>query len=506
MTIYSIPALIAAILCFLLALIVFVGARRDRLNVAFVLFVAGMGVFSLDSWMTRQVETVEQYRTWFTIGLFSHVFVYGSLVYYVLVLTGFIDDMRHRVLGVSARVYVIACCVIFPVILVAFHVPGLVIEGFEDLGELGFDIISTPLIYVVVLVQLASIGWLFACLASAASAAAGGSPRRRFIRRNLFGLAVLYLTAIVFGIVLPALGHNWATILMELAQMVAAGMFYAAILRFQLDRYEALNLELEQKVKQRTRHLEQAQARLVQQEKLASLGDLAAGIVHEVNSPLGAAAGAVDLQGKALDRLTRAVEEAESLGALREDRGFQRARATLRQSQQTAEEAGRRIGALMQSLERFVHLDEATRKPTDLHEGLENTLTLLSRELGTRIEVERRYGELPPVPCSPGEINQVLMHLIRNAVAAIEGEGTITIRTAAEDGHAVVAIADTGAGISAERQARLFDFNFATSERRVKLGMGLVTCAQIVEHHGGEIEVQSAVGEGSTFTVRLPLD
>ena len=164
-----------------------------------------------------------------------------------------------------------------------------------------------------------------------------------------------------------------------------------------------------------------------------------------------------------------------------------------------------RIVEIVRSLRNFARLDEAEKKQVDIHEGIESTLTLLHHELKQRVDVVRDYGELPEIECYPNQLNQVLMNLLTNALQAIEGPGTITIRTRCAGERVEVAISDTGSGISEEARQRIFDPGFTTKGVGVGTGLGLSIAYRIVQKHAGELRVESEVGAGSTFTVSLPL-
>ena len=150
-------------------------------------------------------------------------------------------------------------------------------------------------------------------------------------------------------------------------------------------------------------------------------------------------------------------------------------------------------------------MDEATFQQTDIHEGLESTLTLIEHGLKEQINVVKEYGDIPHVTCYPGELNQVFINLLTNAVQAIRGKGIITIRTFVEDEKVYIQISDTGIGISSERMQNLFEPSFSHKDTRVKAGMGLFISYNIMQKHQGEIKVESEVGKGSTFTVILPV-
>ena len=160
---------------------------------------------------------------------------------------------------------------------------------------------------------------------------------------------------------------------------------------------------------------------------------------------------------------------------------------------------------IVQSLRNFARLDEAERKSADLLEGLESTLTLLHHELKNRIDVVRDYEAIPEIVCSPNQLNQVFMNVLVNAAHAIDGRGTITIRTRYRDGEVAISFTDTGRGIPAAVLPRIFDPGFTTKGVGVGSGLGLAICYRIVKEHGGRIEVTSEPEKGTTFTVILPV-
>jgi len=165
-----------------------------------------------------------------------------------------------------------------------------------------------------------------------------------------------------------------------------------------------------------------------------------------------------------------------------------------------------RIRDIVQNLRLFSRLDEAEIKQVDLHEGIDSTIRLLSRYYSSsRVSLRRNYGDLPPISCYAGQLNQVWMNLLVNAAQAVGDQGDVSISTRLEDAWVVVTITDTGCGIPADQIHRIFDPFFTTKPVGEGTGLGLATSYGIIERHGGTITVESHVGAGTTFTIRVPI-
>ena len=252
---------------------------------------------------------------------------------------------------------------------------------------------------------------------------------------------------------------------------------------------------LEQKVEERTAALREAQAQLVQSEKMAALGNLVAGVAHEINTPLGAVTSGVDLVGRTLQKTRGAVTDADAL------RAFDRAARVV----EVGRDACKRIAEIVKGLRTFSRLDEAERKPANLEEGLDATIALMAHLAKGRVTVRREYGGLPEVTCHGSQMNQVFLNLLVNAAQAIDGPGEIVVRTRRDGDGVVIEVADTGRGIAPEHLSRIFDPGFTTKGVGVGTGLGLAICYRIVAEHRGRIEVDPRPGEGTTFRVVVPL-
>ncbi len=267
------------------------------------------------------------------------------------------------------------------------------------------------------------------------------------------------------------------------------------------------------------RELQETQTQLIQSEKMAGLGQLVAGVAHELNNPISF----VYANMKELQEYTSAITELlEALKTGSDEPGFS-AQLTKKLAELDRKhdlaflqkdidhliaeslEGSRRVKEVVQNLRNFSRLDEAELKAVDLHEGLDSTLMLLNTELRNRITVHKNYGDLPKVLCNPGQINQVFMNLLVNAVQAIEEKGDIWMTTRAADDHVEIEIRDSGKGIPPEIQNRIFDPFFTTKPVGKGTGLGLSVSYSIIKKHNGEILVESSPDKGTIFTIILPL-
>jgi signal transduction histidine kinase len=272
-------------------------------------------------------------------------------------------------------------------------------------------------------------------------------------------------------------------------------------LRDKLRSTEEVNLDLEREVQRRTadlakknkeladalEKLTRAQSSLVRAEKMASIGQLVAGIAHEINNPVNAIANTV---GPLKDALEEGAPEPEDLQHM------------IRVIQNGA----RRTKEIVQALHNYSRTDDERLVEFDLNRGLDDSLELLRHHLKGAIEVDRNYGEVGRIRGHAGQLNQVFMNLLTNAAQALAGrEGAkIDVVTKRQGEHIVIEVGDNGPGIPEEILPKIFDPFFTTKEVGQGSGLGLSIVHGIVERHGGTIEVESALGKGTTFTVTLP--
>jgi signal transduction histidine kinase len=262
------------------------------------------------------------------------------------------------------------------------------------------------------------------------------------------------------------------------------------------------NRDLEDAMKQ----LRDAQQQLVMREKMASLGNLVAGVAHEINNPVGAVMSAADTSARSIEMLCKSLENSADLNELKDNKRFQTAIEILKNNAAVTVTASERIAEIVRSLRNFARLDEAEFQRADIHDGMDSTLTLLRHRLKTRIEVNKQYGDLPRIQCYPNQLNQVFMNVLSNAEQAIAGQGQITIETAREGDAVVVRIRDTGKGIARDKVGHIFDPGFTTKGVGVGTGLGLSISYNIIQKHHGRITADSDQGRGTTITITLPIE
>ena len=313
-------------------------------------------------------------------------------------------------------------------------------------------------------------------------------------------------------------------VVMELALQCGdnEGVARSVVTFYDVSTRSARQLELQQRhdeLQSTYRRLAGAQEQLLQSEKMASIGQLAAGVAHEINNPIGYVHSNLGTLQEYLGALFALIEcheaalQSDDPIAHREDVRARRERldidfilGDLPKLLEESREGIERVTKIVQDLKDFSYAgrDEAMR-PSDLHKGLESTLNIVWNDLKYKVRLEKHYGELPLVECHPSEVNQVLMNLLINAGQSIDNRGSITIATGAENGEAWINIADTGCGIAPEALQRIFEPFYTTKPIGRGTGLGLAITYSIIAKHHGRIEVSSQPGAGSAFRVVLPV-
>ena len=277
---------------------------------------------------------------------------------------------------------------------------------------------------------------------------------------------------------------------------------------------------LEQKVKQ----LKDAQGQLVQSEKLASIGQLAAGVAHEINNPVGFISNNMELLAQYVSEYTKILRMVEGLKKSVGEADIEKAKAIIEDINQFEQEIQldhvindtdnllkhnqrgiERIQKIVMDLRTFAREGNDTMELVKIEEVIDSIVSIVHNELKYKAELKKNYGETPLVKCNTQRLGQVFINLLVNATHAIEEKGTIEIKTYQQDKYLCIDVSDTGKGIPPENLKKIFDAFFTTKPVGQGTGLGLSVSYEIVKKHGGDIKVQSKVGKGTTFTVRLPL-
>jgi signal transduction histidine kinase len=262
-----------------------------------------------------------------------------------------------------------------------------------------------------------------------------------------------------------------------------------------------------------------AQEQLLRSEKMASIGQLAAGVAHEINNPIGYISSNVGTLKKYVDDLFDLIEAYEStirpdseksivsyINKVKQEIDIDYLQQDLRDLIAESEEGIVRVKRIVQDLKDFSHVEEVEWEEADLHQGIDSTLNIVRNEIKYKAEIVKEYGEIPDVECIISQLNQVFMNLLVNASQAIsEGSnGVICIRTYVEDGGVAIEIEDSGSGMPKEMLNKIFDPFFTTKPIGKGTGLGLSLSYAIINKHGGKISVTSEEGKGSLFKLWLP--
>jgi len=303
-------------------------------------------------------------------------------------------------------------------------------------------------------------------------------------------------------------------VIVDLISVVLENMSLHKESQGKICQLENINAEM----KAMNHELESAKSQLLQSEKLASIGQLAAGVAHEINNPVGFINSNLGSLGRYLEDLFRLLDtyekevakmgsesELQAIVQLKNEIDMEYLRDDIAELMAESQEGVSRVKQIVQDLKDFSHVNESDWQHADIHSGIDSTLNVARNEIKYKAEVIKEYGSIPQIECMPSQLNQVFMNLIVNAAHAIKDKGLITIRSGEAADKIWVSVEDNGQGMSDEVKGHIFEPFYTTKDVGKGTGLGLSLSYGIIEKHGGSIEVESECGVGTCFTVWLPV-
>lgn len=302
----------------------------------------------------------------------------------------------------------------------------------------------------------------------------------------------------------------------DIGQLGAAFNIMSRVIAERIQELEDLNRTLELRIQDEVGKNREKDSYMLQQDKMASIGQLAAGVAHEINNPMGFIISNLGTLKEYSEALSRYVEssaklippdsvQAAQIKALQEQLDLAYIIDDMAPLLKESLEGADRVKQIVHGLKDFARMDDTTIREADLNQCINSTVNIVRNELKYVADLDLKLGAIPPVVCNPQQINQVIANLLVNAAQAIEGHGVITVITYEESDWVVLEVADTGQGMTPEVIKRVFDPFYTTKPVGKGTGLGLTISYDMVRKNGGEISVESTPGSGTCFTVRLPV-
>ena len=514
MNIYIVPILISGMLCTVLSIITWTFRRRENINKMFAFFTLALGVDSFSYFFWFQFGSVANIDFWMRVTMAVGFMVPIGLILFFIAFTGYDQKLDKRIWKVKVRHFrntMIVAIILFNVLTLTTNLLIKIPAEPKDVWDVEFGTVGQFMfpLFAIVFAYLAT-------LVIKGYRSSDNPPQKRFILLLAIGTSIWILFGYIGIAFFPPSSELWNAI-SYMGTTIMAIFYFVAILHHQSDKVYELNLNLERKVEDRTSELQaknielknalnqltEMQKQVIVQEKMASLGQLVAGITHEFNSPIGAIRSMNNTKSRAIEKLQKTLENLAPQTSGNE-KEINNILEIITNADQLIDEGAGRINEIVKNLKNFARLDEAETLKVNIHEGIDSVLSLIKHDLLKDIEVVREYAEIPPIICQPRKLNQAFLNLLKNASQAIDKNGKITISTALVNGMVKIAVADNGKGISSEQLDSLFEPGFTAKGSSVRARLGLSICYQIVQEHNGRIEVESTPGEGSTFTVIIP--
>lgn len=498
----SLSTIISTLFLFSLGVVCLLSGRNERAwkllgMFSFVLMLIPAISFLINNTFYR-IDLLLATRIIYCVSIFSVILA----VYYSDVIANGADRVVFARWDMSPRTYFVVSAIITVFLVIVLLLTRWLIAGMANINDnLRPDIDYGPLIYPIVIIIVLGFVKIFHTLFKAYWESSN-KDYREFLMLNLLALFLIYMPATLFEI----MGLEFAFPIEHIifaALPLAVVIFYIAILRYQFARVYELTVGLEKKVEERTAELKKTQVQLAQRDKMASVGLLVASVAHEINNPIGAVRSIHNSLVHAIDKLKKILNEVPEDS--RSNEAIQTSLKVIDDANRVIDEGTKRVSDFVKRLKNFVRLDEADLQVIDIHDGINNALMLIQPKSRDRIKIIRNFGELPKVQCFSRQLNQVFLNILVNAVQAVKDKGEITVTTSFVNDRVYVMIKDSGEGIPEHNLDKIYDPGFTTKDSSVGVGLGLTIAYQTVERHHGQIRVESHLGQGTTFTIELPV-
>ncbi len=503
MNIYAVPMLISGILCTVLAIVTWLFRRRENINRVFSFFTFTLALDSFAFFVTYQFgDQIDNIEIWLRVVMSIGLLVPIGIILFFFAFTGYDGRLDEKILGIKVKhfkftilSYILFCMILsaFTDLLFTFKVTQP-ISGDVDLGPVGkimYPLFACIFFYLFVMV--------FKAYRTTSS-----KPRKRFILLLAIGALLFIIAGYSAAFFYPAASDQSQSI-GYIGTALMAIFFFVALVNYQFDKFHELNLILEHKVDERTRHLKDTQSQLIQSEKMASLGHLVAGVSHEMNSPVGAISSTQNTLESATEKLKQTLENEHGIKTS-ESKNVSRIMNVISDVIGVLKMSSERISEIIKRLKIFAQLDQAELQSVDFNECISNTLSMFKFHLKPEIKINQEFAELPAVICYPAKINQLCFQLLKNANTAIETSGEIVLSTEISGEEIRFSVTDNGRGIPSEDINKIFNPGYTAWDLNVGTGLGLAICYQVAQDHKGKIEVESEVGKGSKFSFFFPFD
>ena len=502
-------------------------STREKSYLYYIVYVFSFAILMLHAFQYLQDFIFPEHPG---VSSYFGMSVFIAFIFYFLLLREFIDSRnKHPRIDKSLKIVILIDSIVTAIV---FIFQFIYIESFTIVGmQFVFLNVIILLVYVVIILKIGNriskifaIGTLFLVLFISMAIIGtylGGDPDK---------LLICFQIGIVGQVFIFSAGLSYKyKVIEQQKQKAQEGLIIQ--LKENQDLQTKVNRELEEEVRKRTveinqqkeelystlEYLKQTQNQLVHTEKMAGIGQLTAGIAHEINNPINyvmSSSNALkhDIQDyhKILDLYVEiskenVEEKLSEIAQLKEDVEFAEIAAETEKLLDNIKIGGEKVAEIVKSLRTFSRLDESDLKKVNLHENIDATLAILNNRIGTHIEIEKQYGYNIEVECFPGELNQVFLNILNNAIDETKTGGKITVKTQQVSKTCRISISDTGKGIPEEIQNRIFEPFFTTKDIGKGKGLGLSTAHTIIKEHHGTIELESGTDKGTTFTIIIPV-